>query len=159
MFNETARKLFDKFEMGKAYYISKGSLRVANKQYKTVHNDYEMTLNENSVVEEAHDSGIVIPETKFNFVSIDQLAPFVNGRDLVDVIGVVQNVSSTMSIRRRSDNELIPIRDITIADESKKTVVVSLWNDLATTVGQQLLDKVDKSPVVAIKSLKVGEFT
>lgn len=40
----------------------------------------------------------------------------------------------------------------------KKTVVVSLWNDLATTVGQELLDISDKSPVVAIKSLKVGDF-
>ncbi|KAF3685179.1 hypothetical protein FXO37_00883 [Capsicum annuum] len=40
----------------------------------------------------------------------------------------------------------------------KKTVVVSLWNDLATNVGQELLDMANKSPVVAIKSLKVGDF-
>ena len=36
--------------------------------------------------------------------------------------------------------------------------MVSLWNDLATSVGQELLDIADKSPIVAIKSLKVGEF-
>lgn len=35
---------------------------------------------------------------------------------------------------------------------------MSLWNDHATTVGQELLDISDKSPVVAIKSLKVGDF-
>lgn len=35
---------------------------------------------------------------------------------------------------------------------------MTLWNDLATTVGQELLDISDKSPVVAIKSLKVGDF-
>lgn len=35
---------------------------------------------------------------------------------------------------------------------------MSLWNDLATSVGQELLDMADKSPVVAIKSLKVGDF-
>jgi replication factor A1 len=35
-----------------------------------------------------------------------------------DVIGIVQNVSSTLSIRRKSDNEIIPKRDITIADDS-----------------------------------------
>ncbi|KAK9278051.1 hypothetical protein L1049_027609 [Liquidambar formosana] len=40
----------------------------------------------------------------------------------------------------------------------KKTVVVSLWNDLATSIGQELLDNADKSPIVAIKSLKVGDF-
>lgn len=75
-----------------------------------------------------------------------------------DVIGVVQSVSPTMSIRRKSDNEMIPKRDIVLADETKKTVVVSLWNDLATDLGQELLDMADKYPVIAIKSLKVGDF-
>ncbi|KAL6541214.1 Replication protein A 70 kDa DNA-binding subunit B [Orobanche hederae] len=158
MFNEAAKKFFDKFQMGKVYYISKGSLKVANKQYKTVQNDYEMTLNENSVVEEVNNEPAFIPETKFNFVPIDELGPYVNGRELVDVIGVVQSVSPTMSIRRKSNNETIPKRDITIADDTKKTVVVSLWGDHATNVGQELLDMSDKSPVVAIKSLKVGDF-
>ncbi|KAK9684486.1 hypothetical protein RND81_10G213300 [Saponaria officinalis] len=158
MFNEAAKKFYDTFQVGKAYYISKGTLKVANKQYRTVQNDYEMTLNENSLVEEAKDEGVFIPEPKFNFVPIDQLGPYVNGKDLVDVIGVVQSVSPTMSIRRKSNNEMIPKRDITIADESKKTVVVSLWNDHATTLGQELLDMADKSPVVAIKALKVGDF-
>ncbi|KAK6123124.1 hypothetical protein DH2020_043120 [Rehmannia glutinosa] len=158
MFNEAARKFFDKFQMGKVYYISKGTLKVANKQFKTVQNDYEMTLNENSQVEEVNNEPTFIPETKFNFVPIDELGPYVNGRELVDVIGVVQSVSPTMSIRRKINNETVPKRDITIADETKKTVVVSLWGDHATNVGQELLDMSDKSPVVAIKSLKVGDF-
>ncbi|KAJ8536318.1 hypothetical protein K7X08_034719 [Anisodus acutangulus] len=158
MFNEAARKFFDKFELGKVYYISKGTLRVANKQFKTVQNNYEMTLNENSQVEEAINEAAFIPETKFSFVPIDELGPYVNGRELVDVIGVVQSVSPKMNIRRKSNNETVPKHDITIADETNKTVVVSLWNDLATNVGQELLDVADKSPVVAIKSLKVGDF-
>ena len=83
MFNEAARKFYEKFQLGKVYYISKGTLKVANKQYKTVKNDYEMTLNENSVVEEAANEETFIPETKFNFVPIDQLGPYVNGRELV----------------------------------------------------------------------------
>lgn len=35
---------------------------------------------------------------------------------------------------------------------------MSLWGDLATNIGQELLDMADKSPVVAIKSVKVGDF-
>ncbi|KAI4343969.1 hypothetical protein L6164_011252 [Bauhinia variegata] len=158
MFNEAARKFYEKFVLGKVYYISKGTLKVGNKQFKTVQNDYEMTLNENSEVEEATNEAIFVPETSFKFVQIDELGPYVNKNDLVDVIGVVQNVSPSMSIRRKSNNETVPKRDITIADETKKTVVVSLWNDLATGVGQELLDVADKSPIVAIKSLKVGDF-
>lgn len=53
---------------------------------------------------------------------------------------------------------IISTLNLTLFNYRKKTVVVSLWNDLATSVGQQLLDMADKSPVVAIKSLKVGDF-
>lgn len=83
MFNEAAKKFYPKFEFGKVYYISKGSLKVANKMFKTVKNDYEMTLNENSEVEEAASEGGLIPEMKFDFVKIDQLGSYVNGRELV----------------------------------------------------------------------------
>ncbi|KAI3513337.1 hypothetical protein L1887_20668 [Cichorium endivia] len=158
MFGEAARKFFDVFQMGKVYYISKGTLKVANKQYKTVQNDYEMTLNEYSQVEEAVNEVAFIPETKFSFVPIDQLGPYVNQKELVDVIGVVQSVSPTMSIRRKIDNETIPKRDIVIADDTNKTVVISLWSALATDLGQKLLDMADESPVVAIKSLRVSDF-
>ncbi|CAL5372243.1 unnamed protein product [Camellia sinensis] len=147
MFNEAAKKFYDKFQLGKVYYISKGTLKVASKQFKTVQNDYEMTLNANSEVEEASDEATFIPETKFNFVlimdwsssefdpkiqsrlqkirsdnpnppTIDQLGPYVNSKELVDVIGVVQNVSPTLSIRRKINSETIPKHDITIADET-----------------------------------------
>jgi len=32
-------------EVGKVYYVSKGNLRPANKQYSTTNNDYEMSLD------------------------------------------------------------------------------------------------------------------
>ena len=83
MFNDAARKFYDKFALGKVYYISKGTLRVANKQFNTVKNDYEMNLNENSEVEEVSNEAAFIPETKYIFVPIDELGPYVNGRELV----------------------------------------------------------------------------
>lgn len=83
MFNEAARKFYDRFQLGKVYYISRGTLRVANKQFKTVQNDYEMNLNENSEVEEAVNETAFIPQTKFNFVPIDELGRYVNGTELV----------------------------------------------------------------------------
>eukprot|EP01018_Ginkgo_biloba_P010292 Gb_17349 [translate_table: standard] len=158
MFKEAADKFFNRLELGKVYYISKGTLRVANKQFKTVENDYEMTLHASSEVEEVVEEGTQIPEFKYSFIKVDELGPYVNSRDLVDVIGVVQNVSPVLSIRRKSNNEEIPKRDITIADESKKTVVVSLWNDLAKKEGQELLDIVESGPIVAVRSVKVSDF-
>ena len=45
-----------------------------------------------------------------------------------------------------------------ICCSSKKTVVISLWNDLATKEGEKLLDMVNESPVVLIKGLRVSDF-
>ena len=83
MFNDAARKFYDRFQLGKVYYISRGSLKLANKQFKTVQNDYEMTLNENSEVEEASDEEMFVPETKFNFVPIEELGMYVNQKELI----------------------------------------------------------------------------
>lgn len=86
MFNDAAKKFFSKFEMGKVFYVSKGTLKVANKQFKTVKNDYELTLNENAEVEEVIGESVFVPEIKFDFKKIDQLGSYVNGRDLVGKI-------------------------------------------------------------------------
>ena len=83
MFNEAAKKFFDKLEIGKVYYISKGTVKRANKQYSTVNNDYEMTLSQYSQVEEVINESMDVPKRKFNFVPIDQLGTYVNQKELV----------------------------------------------------------------------------
>lgn len=35
-----------------------------------------------------------------------------------DIVGVVQSVSPTLSVRRKIDNETIPKRDIVVGDDS-----------------------------------------
>lgn len=158
MFNEAADKFYPKLELGKVYFISKGSLRVANKQFSSVKNDYEMTLNAHAEVEEIADEETKIPELCYNIVKIDELGPHVNRNDLVDVLGVVQSVSGVVSIKRKINNDEIPKRDITIADESKKTVVVSLWNESASNEGENLLNMVHESPIILLKGLRVSDF-
>jgi replication factor A1 len=86
MFKEAADKFYDKLQLGKLYYISKGSLRAANKRYSTINNEYEMTLNQSSEVEEIPEqesSSFKLPLVKYNFVNIDNLGPYVNGRAAV----------------------------------------------------------------------------
>lgn len=41
MFNAADVKSYDTFQKGKVFYISRGSLKLANKQFKTVQKDYE----------------------------------------------------------------------------------------------------------------------
>ena len=68
MFKKDADKFWNKFEVGKVYYVSKGPFKWKINKFKTIANDYKMTLYANSEVEEAVKEGVHIPEYKHNFV-------------------------------------------------------------------------------------------
>lgn len=64
------------------YYISKGTLKIANKQFTSLKNDYEMTLNGDSSIipcDDAHD----VPMVQCDFVSIADL----DARDKDAIVG------------------------------------------------------------------------
>ena len=58
------------------YYISKGTLKLANRQYNSIQNDYEMDINQETTVmpieEEDNDSSIPI-SINFDFKKIAEL--------------------------------------------------------------------------------------
>lgn len=56
------------------YFFSKGSLKPANKQYSNIPNDYEMTLNNDSVIQECNEDVQDVPKVKYNFIPISQIA-------------------------------------------------------------------------------------
>ena len=54
------------------YYISKATLKTANKQYTSVQNDYEMTLNSETMIEPCNEA-TDLPTMTFDFVKINEL--------------------------------------------------------------------------------------
>lgn len=54
------------------YYISKGTLKTANKQYTSINNDYEMTFNSDTMIEMC-DEAVDLPTMTFDFVEINKL--------------------------------------------------------------------------------------
>ena len=86
MWKEAADKFYQIFHMGKVYYVSKGVLKAANRQYTAVKNEYEMTIGENAEVEEvieAEEKLSKIPTMVYHFVKLEELGPHVGGRALI----------------------------------------------------------------------------
>lgn len=52
-FNQAVDDLFDKFEEGKTYYVSKARVGIAKKKFTSVTNEYELTLGRETEVVEA----------------------------------------------------------------------------------------------------------
>lgn len=51
-FNAVVDELYEKFEEGKVYYISKARVNLAKKKFSNLQNDYELSLEKNTEVEE-----------------------------------------------------------------------------------------------------------
>lgn len=148
-FNQEVDKFFSLIEVGKVYYVSKGSLKIANKQYTSVKNDYEMTLNGESTIIPCEDSSDV-PMVQCDFVSIGDLE--VKDKDsIVDVIGVCKSVDEVTRLTTKTNRE-VSKRTLNLMDMSGKMVTVTLWGEEA--------EKFDGSgqPILAIKGAKLSDF-
>lgn len=148
-FNQEVDKFYSLIEVGKVYYVSKGSLKIANKQYTSVKNDYEMTLNGESTIIPCEDSSEV-PMVQCDFVSIADLEN--REKDSVlDVIGVCKSVDDVTRLTTKANRE-VSKRALNLMDMSGKVVSVTLWGEEA--------EKFDGSgqPIIAIKGAKLSDF-
>ncbi|XP_029467040.1 replication protein A 70 kDa DNA-binding subunit isoform X2 [Rhinatrema bivittatum] len=149
-FNEQVDKFFSLIEVNKVYYFSKGTLKIANKQYTAVKNDYEMTFTNETSVIPCEDSADV-PTVQFDFIPIGDLEK--KDKDtLVDIIGVCKSYEDVSKIIVKSSNREVSKRNIYLMDTSGKMVTATLWGEDA--------DKFDGSrqPVVAIKGARLSDF-
>jgi replication factor A1 len=145
-------------EVGKVYYVGKGTLRPANKRYANNSNDYEMSLDGRCEIAECAETDVDVSKMSraFEFVKIDELSRKIGARGSVDVLAVVQSVGELGSVRRKSDGEEIRRRDVVLVDESSKTVTLTLWNALAVEQGERLSGMTD--PIVAVRGLRVTDY-
>ncbi|XP_077468257.1 replication protein A 70 kDa DNA-binding subunit isoform X3 [Stigmatopora argus] len=148
-FNQEVDKYFELIEVGKVYYITKGNLKMANKQYTSVKNDYEMTLNgETSII--LCDDNCDVPKMQCDFISIGDLEKK-DKDDSADIIGVCKSANEVTRITTRTNRE-VSKRTITLMDMSGKMVSLTLWGEEA-----EQFDPASQ-PVVAIKGAKVSDF-
>uniref|UniRef100_UPI0037E8AE9C replication protein A 70 kDa DNA-binding subunit-like isoform X2 n=1 Tax=Semicossyphus pulcher TaxID=241346 RepID=UPI0037E8AE9C len=148
-FNKEVDKFYSLVEQGKVYYITKASVKPANKQYNTLKNDYEMTLNANSTIVPCDDSEGV-PAVHCDFVPIADLESRDNN-DIVDVIGVCKSAEDVSRITTKNSRE-VSKRALNLIDTTGKDVTATLWGEEA--------EKFDGSgqPVVAIKGARLSDF-
>ncbi|CAB1348998.1 unnamed protein product [Coregonus sp. 'balchen'] len=148
-FTQEVDKFYSIIETGKVFYISKGSLKIANKQYSSLKNDYEMTLNGESTIIPCEDTQDV-PMVQCNFVSIADLEA--REKDaILDVIGVCKSVADVTRLTTKNNRE-VSKRTINLMDQSGKLVDVTLWGEEA--------ENFDGSgqPILAIKGAKLSDY-
>ncbi|KAM6960970.1 replication protein A 70 kDa DNA-binding subunit [Aplochiton taeniatus] len=148
-FNQEVDKFYNIIEVGKVFYFSKGTLKIANKQYCSLKNDYEMTLNGESTIIPCEDS-TEVPTMQYDFISIADLEA--REKDAtVDVIGVCKSVDDVTRLTTKTNRE-VSKRTVNMMDMSGKVVTLTLWGEEA--------ENFDGSgqPILAIKGAKLSDF-
>ncbi|XP_018310864.1 replication protein A 70 kDa DNA-binding subunit [Mycetomoellerius zeteki] len=150
-FRDQCEKFYDMIETGNVYYISRCTLKAANKQFCTLKNDYEMTMTGDTEIMPCHENSDDIPTLQFDFCPISQVESK-EKNDLLDVLGVVTTFNDVQQIIQRSTGRELIKRDINIVDDSGTMVCVTLWGKHAEDFDGS------NNPIIAIKGARVGEF-
>ena len=150
-FNDQVDQFYDLLQEGSVYYISSPCrVQLAKKQFSNLPNDYELTLERDTVIEKAEDQSSV-PQVRYNFCSIQDLKS-VEKDATVDLIGVLKEVHEVASITSKTTQKGYDKRDLTMVDSTGYSVRVTIWGKTATDF--------DASPeqVVAFKGTRVSDF-
>jgi len=150
-FNQAVDKFYDMLEQGKCFTFSRGSVKIANKQYNPCNHRYELTFDKDAFVVLVPDDSS-IQTIKFSFVGLRGL----QSKSLpcaVDLCGIITSFRPTQTVNSRDGQELAK-RELTIADDTAASITVTLWAERA-----KLEDKLfEGNPTVAVKGVYIKEF-
>ncbi|XP_030753386.1 replication protein A 70 kDa DNA-binding subunit [Sitophilus oryzae] len=150
-FRELVDKFYDQIEVDKVYYISKCQLKPANKQFSNLKNDYEMTMVNDTLIEECHDDTSTAPHLRYDFVPI-QTIPELETNKIIDVIGVVKSTGDLQFFNAKSTGRELRKKDLILVDKSNAAITLTLWGADAESFDGS------NNPVLAIKGARISEF-
>jgi len=149
-FRDAVDKFHPLVEPEGVYYFSNGKLKIANKKFTSIKNDYEVTFDDRAHIERAQDAG-AIAKQHFDFVPIARLAT-VAPDTTVDIIGLVKEIGEVVSITTKAGRE-VEKRDLTLVDDSMASIALTLWGEKA----KQPSDTFENA-IIALKGAKLGDY-
>jgi replication factor A1 len=151
-FNDVAEKYFNVFEVNKVYTLQKALVKVANKMYSNLKNDYEISMDHNTIVQLVRDDSGNVPTIQYKFVPINEIENTEKDA-IIDVIGVVIDGGELATITMKTTQKQMQKRDILISDDTQTSVRLTLWGKQATDVLN-----LDSNPVIVVKSARVSDY-
>ncbi|CAF1048542.1 unnamed protein product [Adineta steineri] len=144
----------DRFEpmliVGNIYYITQAQIKYANKQFNTLNNDFEMTFNNETIIETCIDNISSIPVQHLHFISIDQIQNMENN-SFIDVIGIVMNINDIVHGKSKQNKDYTK-RDILILDQTGQ-IIVTLWYQMAENFPMSSI-----RTIIMLKGVCVNDF-
>lgn len=149
--NEAVALFQDKLQKGKCFTFSGGSLRIANRKFNQCNHKYEINFDKAGKIEEVEDVA-QIEKNVFKLVDLrtvqSRSPPFTS-----DLCGVVTGFQPVVAFTSRDGKELVK-REITVADDTATSIVVTLWGERAKREDSAFAG----NPVVVMKGVTYKEW-
>lgn len=150
-FNDAADKFYEKLQVQKVYTFTRGTVKVANRQFNNCKHRYELVFDKLAEVEETADDS----QIEAMRLHIEDLRT-VSTRSLpctVDLCGVLTNFSSAVNFTSKEGKDITK-RSITIADDTGYSLEVALFGERAKQDDSAFAGK----PVICLKSVLLKEW-
>ncbi|KAL3286539.1 hypothetical protein HHI36_001044 [Cryptolaemus montrouzieri] len=150
-FKEMVDKYYDYLQVDKIYFISKCQIKAANKKFCTLKNDYEMTMTNETTIQECQGEDNGIPSTRYNFTTIDKIGNM-EVDSLVDVCAICKEASELQAFQAKSSGRELKKKEVVLVDQSNCSIILTLWGTDAENFDGT------NNPVVVIKGARIREF-
>uniref|UniRef100_A0A915PB15 Replication protein A subunit n=1 Tax=Setaria digitata TaxID=48799 RepID=A0A915PB15_9BILA len=126
---DTAYRIAPRICSEQMYYITRASVKMANRRYGRNKHDMEVVLRPDSEVTKCTDRPhILSPKMNFEFVRIRNLQSFIDAE--IDVLGTVIDIGEMKILKSKAGEELQK-REIQIVDDTSYCVTITLWGQKA----------------------------
>ena len=151
MWKDAVDKFYDFLQVDKVYYISRASIKQANKKFATLNSAYDLTLEINSIIQAAKDDSS-IKKVIYNCVPLSDIATLPE-QTLVDVCAIILNVGDLADIQTKRGVNTYK-RNLTLGDKSNASIELTIWGDDAANFQEDGA----VGSVLAGKSLRISDF-
>ncbi|KDO22120.1 hypothetical protein SPRG_10939 [Saprolegnia parasitica CBS 223.65] len=151
LFNDAVDAFYDRLVPNGVFFFSGGKIKMANRKYSAINNDYEVTFDASSDIVPAGEDH-AIQAVQYNFkpiTSIESVPP----ESTIDMIGIVKTVAPCAELTSKAGKQLQK-RDITMVDDTLAEIKVTLWSERA----QDPTCDTWVDQVLAIKGCRVSEY-
>lgn len=149
MFSEAVDMFNPILEVGRVYYISRGQVKAAYKKTPSLKNDFELTLDRNSVVQLCEEDDNAIPSAMYNVTPIARIQDLMKD-EIIDVVALVSSVSEAFPTNTKTGSTMK--RSVVLFDASRASIELTLWGDRATNFDPEF------NGVLGLKAVKVSDF-
>lgn len=152
-FKEEAEKFYPMIEVGSVYIFKNGQVRISNKKFQTIDNEYTICADKRTEINKTGDEP-EISTIKFNPMLIENI-PNVQANSIVDVCAGIIEVQDAVEIISKKTGKPVIKRVVKVLDQSNTAIELTLW-------GEEANDTVfdfPRLPIIIVgKGLRVTNF-